>query len=133
MIDEQMILESPTAAAFMKLPLTVDLALHIAPAVALMLDFFFFEKRYTNYQVARVAPLTTILFALWYVGCVEYFASQNGRCTWPASCLALYTLLITVVVPYPFLEFPYYIRASVYIGAMVLANWSFRFLNWLHS
>ena len=36
-------------------------------------------------------------------------------------------------VPYPFLEHPYYIRALVYVGAVVQAFLSFRFLNSLHS
>jgi len=64
----------------MKLPLKVDLALHAAPGVSLVFDFFFFEKQYTRYQVARVAPLAAVLFGVWYVGWVEYCASRNGRC-----------------------------------------------------
>jgi hypothetical protein len=79
--------EPSAAAAFMGIPLHVDLALHAAPGAALLLDFFFFERRYTKYQVARVAPLAAVLFGLWYVGWVEYCASHNGRCMWSVSCL----------------------------------------------
>jgi hypothetical protein len=124
----------PSAAmiASMKLPLSVDLALHAAPGIVLLLDFFFFERRYTKRQVTRVAPLTAILFGLWYVSWVEYCANHNGRCesSIPVSGLLL---LITGAVPYPFLEAPYYIRTLVYIGAVFLAILSFRVLNSLHS
>jgi len=72
----------------MVISLRVDLALHAAPAIALVLDFFLFEKKYTRYQVVRVAPLTAILFGIWYVSWVEYCASQNGRCVSLISCLA---------------------------------------------
>ena len=41
--------------------------------------------------------------------------------------------LTTDIVPYPFLEHPYYIRTVVYVGAVVQAFLSFRFLNSLHS
>lgn len=80
--------EPSAAAGLMRIPLSVDLALHAVPAIALVLDFFFFERKYTKYQVARVLPLTAILFGLWYVSWVEYCASHNGRCTWSVSCLA---------------------------------------------
>lgn len=106
--------ESSAAAALITLPLKVDLALHAVPGIALTLDFFLFEKRYTRYQVTHVAPLSSILFGLWYVIWVEYCASHNGR------------------FPYPFLESPYYIRALVYIGAVFQAIFSFRILNFLH-
>jgi len=113
------------------LPLGVDLALHAAPAVALVLDFFLFERKYTRYQATRVAPLTAIVFGLWYVSWVEYCASHNGRCT-PSVLMPGLPPLITDAVPYPFLEYPFYIRALVYIGAVVQAVLSFRFLNLLH-
>ncbi|KAF9643042.1 hypothetical protein BDM02DRAFT_3104938 [Thelephora ganbajun] len=102
---------SSASATLMRVPFKVDLALHAVPGIALVLDFFFFEERYTKYQVARVVPLTTILFGLWYVSWVEYCASHNGR------------------FPYPFLESPYHIRALVYVGAVVQSFLSFRFLN----
>lgn len=69
----------------MRIPLKVDLALHAAPGIALALDFFFFEKKYTRFQVARVAPLTVVLFGAWYVSLVEYCASHNERCESPVS------------------------------------------------
>jgi len=72
----------------MKIPLKVDLALHVAPGIALALDFFFFEKRYTRYQVVRVAPLVIVLFGVWYAGLVEYCASRDGGCRSSVSCLA---------------------------------------------
>jgi len=134
-MDEPSTSEPTSSSApqtLMRIPLNVDLALHAVPAIALVLDFFFFEKRYTRYQVARVAPLTATLFGLWYVSWVEYCATHNGRCMCPTSYFSS-LLLIPDAVPYPFLEYPYYIRALVYIGAMVQAFLSFRFLNSLHS
>lgn len=122
----------PSAAAAFMIPLSVDLALHAAPGMALLLDFYFIERRYTGHQVARVAPLTAVLFGLWYVSWVEYCATHNGRCelSIPVSGSLL---LIADAVPYPFLEAPYHIRALVYIGAVFLAIFSFRVLNSLHS
>jgi len=118
--------------ALVILPLRVDLALHAAPGIALALDFFLFESKYTRYQATRVAPLIAILFGLWYVALVEYCAGYNGRCT-PSILVSCLPPLITYAVPYPFLEHPYYIRALVYAGAVAQAVLSFRFLNFLHS
>jgi len=123
---------SSVPLALMRIPLGVDLSLHAAPGIALVLDFFLFERKYTRYQVARVAPLASVLFGLWYVGWVEYCAIHNGRCT-PSLLVSGLLLLITDTVPYPFLEYPYYIRALVYVGAVMCAVLSFRFLNLLHS
>jgi len=106
---------SSTSPALLRIPLTIDLALHLAPGIALVLDFFFLEKKYTRYQVICVAPLAAALFGIWYVSWVECCSSHNGR------------------FPYPFLEHPYYIRALFYIGAVVQGFLSFRFLNSLHS
>lgn len=116
----------------MRIPLGVDLALHAAPGIALVLDFFLFETKYTRHQVTRVAPLSAVLFGFWYVSWVEYCAIHNGRCT-SSMLVSGLPPLITDAVPYPFLEYPYYIRALVYVGAVMQAVLSFRFLNFLHS
>lgn len=49
-----------------------------------------------------------------------------------AYLISSFQPLITDAVPYPFLQCPYHIRALVYIGAVVQAFLSFRFLNSLH-
>lgn len=72
----------------MRIPLHIDLALHAVPGIVLVLDFFLFERKYTRYQVTRIAPLIAVLFGIWYVSCLEYYAGQNGRCTSPISYLA---------------------------------------------
>ena len=123
---------SSVPLVLMRLPLGVDLSLHAAPGIALVLDFFLFERKYNRYQVTRVAPLAAVLFGLWYVSWVEYCAIHNGRCT-SSILVSCSPPLITDVVPYPFLEYPYYIRALVYVGAVMQTVLSFRFLNLLHS
>jgi hypothetical protein len=76
---------SSVHANLFRIPLGVDLALHAAPAIALILDFFLLEQRYSKYQTARLAPVAAILFGLWYVCWIEYCASHNGMCTSPVS------------------------------------------------
>lgn len=114
LMDELLTSEHTAMAAYMRIPFGVDLALHVVPGAALVLDFFFFERRYTKYQAARVAPITAILVGVWYVSLVEYCAGYNGR------------------FPYPFLDNPVYIRMSIYIGAVLQAIVTFRVLNYLH-
>lgn len=111
--------EPSVAAVFMELPLKVDLALHAAPVIALTLDFFLFEKRYTRYQVTHVAPLTSILFGLWYVIWVEYCASHNGRCTLSASCLLPPSVIDYSRSPIPVLGIPIlYPRPGLHWGSV---------------
>ena len=68
-----------------RIPLSLDLSLHAIPGVALLLDFFLFEvkysKRYARYGGAIVAAVSGI----WYASWVEYCASYNGTCAYHTS------------------------------------------------
>ena len=71
---------SSAVPKLMRLPLTVDLALHAVPGISLLLDFIFFEKKYGGKELNFGAPLITALAGLWYTTWVEYCASYNGMC-----------------------------------------------------
>jgi hypothetical protein len=76
---------TPTSAtpndAF-RLPLSIDLALHAAPAVFLILDFFLFEKKYNKREANVTAPVAAALFGLCYCSWVEHCGERNdGICT----------------------------------------------------
>ena len=76
-----------------RLDLSVDLALHAVPATTLLVDFIFFERRYSPREMKRDAPIMTFLMALWYGCWVEYCAKHNdGICKYHqlASILAQY-------------------------------------------
>ncbi|KAI0780764.1 FAR-17a/AIG1-like protein [Trametes elegans] len=99
-----------------RLPLSLDLALHAVPAVAMFIDFYFFERKYTG-AASRWGPIVlAAIFGSWYSWWVEYCASYNG------------------FFPYPFLtENPYNVRLLIYLGATSFAAISFKILNALHS
>jgi hypothetical protein len=65
----------------MRIPLSVDLALHAVPALSLLADFMIFEKKYSRNQVTYGAPLVAATFTVWYAWWVERCASFNGVCT----------------------------------------------------
>lgn len=72
--------DTQSPMVFLMLPMHIDLALHAAPSVFLVLQFFFFEKKYGQKEVNYGAPFVAVLFGTWYVACVEYFARLNGNC-----------------------------------------------------
>ncbi|KAK7467042.1 hypothetical protein VKT23_004104 [Stygiomarasmius scandens] len=101
---------------FMRIPLSVDLALHAVPALSLLADFLFFEKKYSQKQATYGAPLVASLFTLWYSWWVERCGSIND------------------VYPYPFLtNNTFEGRILIYLGAGILAWVSFYLINRLHS
>ncbi|KII88639.1 hypothetical protein PLICRDRAFT_41839 [Plicaturopsis crispa FD-325 SS-3] len=105
---------SPSAPAIAYVPLPIDLALHAAPALTLVADFFLLERKYTRSE-ARWAPLVTAVSTVWYGAWVEYLATFNKT------------------FPYPFLtENPFEIRVAIYGGAALLALVSFWGINGLH-
>lgn len=72
---------SPNAAELFRIPLTVDLALHAVPALSMILDFFFYETKYTEKEVQFGAPAALSVYAVGYGLWVEYCAKQNkGIC-----------------------------------------------------
>ncbi|KAG1756523.1 FAR-17a/AIG1-like protein [Suillus paluster] len=97
------------------IPLKIDLSLHLAPLVALLADFTFFEKKYTRKQVQIGAPLVVLVCGTWYTCWVEYCASYNNT------------------FPYPFLtENPFNIRIGIYTFVSFLAWGCFCLINALH-
>lgn len=59
------------------IPLSMDMALHAAPALSLLLDFYAFEKAFDGVLDAVKVMLP---FTVWYVLWVEYCGAQNGFC-----------------------------------------------------
>jgi len=107
---------SSSTGALMWLPLPVDLALHVVPALALCADFMLLESKFSKNEARYGAPLVISLAAVWYASWVEYCASSNGT------------------FPYPFLtENPFEIRVGIYITATTLALLYFWTLNALHA
>jgi hypothetical protein len=71
---------APEAPQFYRIPLKMDLALHLAPSASLVLDFFVLERKYTARQLRAQAPLLATVAAISYAAWAEYCASKNGAC-----------------------------------------------------
>ncbi|KAF8894566.1 FAR-17a/AIG1-like protein [Infundibulicybe gibba] len=115
-----------------RLPLSVDLALHAAPGLILLVDFVCFDTKYTTREVNRKAPVVTSLFSLWYVWWVERCGRLNGIC----KCVHTFMLreLMKSQVPYPFLtDNPLEIRLAIYAGASLFAWASLWTVNKMRS
>jgi len=114
--DEPKPSSSSEASTLSRIPLEMDLALHAAPAITLLLDFYLFERRYSTKQAIFGGLLVATIAGIWYASWVEYCASYNG------------------VFPYPFLTFnPFNIRAVIYGSAMSFAYVCFLGLNAAHA
>ncbi|THU92181.1 hypothetical protein K435DRAFT_967786 [Dendrothele bispora CBS 962.96] len=99
-----------------RIPLTVDLALHAVPALSLLADFMLFETKYSRKQAVFGATLVASSFTLWYSWWVERCGRING------------------VYPYPFLTHNTFEgRVLIYLGAGFLAWVSFCFINYFHK
>ncbi|KAL5533141.1 hypothetical protein ACEPAF_4917 [Sanghuangporus sanghuang] len=61
-----------------RIPLSLDLALHLTPALTLLVDFFLFEESYGKAEATWGATAMSALFGIWYASWVEYCASFNG-------------------------------------------------------
>jgi len=114
----QLILQAPHAtemSPLIRIPLSLDLALHATPALSILADFFLFESKYQQKDVQVGAPITAAAFTLWYGVWVEHCGKING------------------VFPYPFLtQNTLPVRVGIYLGAALLAISSFRIINNLH-
>lgn len=72
---------SSEAPAPFYLPLSIDLALHAAPTISLVVDFFAFESKYTEKEVRIAVPTIMAAYTLFYSSWVEFCASKNhGIC-----------------------------------------------------
>ena len=67
----------------LRLPLSIDLALHASPASALLVDFFIFDTKYEERELKYCVPFAATVFAVWYGLWVEHCAkNNNGICEW---------------------------------------------------
>lgn len=87
--------DSPASKAMIEMlfyiPLDIDLALHAAPAIALTLDFFLFERKYSQKATYVLAPLVALVYAIWYGWWVERCgARNNGICMCFIACIQSY-------------------------------------------
>lgn len=99
-----------------RMPLSIDLALHISPALTLLADFILFEASYSKRSLTTTAPLAVVLFGVWYSCWAEHCARLNDG-----------------IFPYPFLtENPLEIRLGIYACAIALAYASLWAINSLH-
>ena len=122
---------SDEAPAFMMIPLSTDLALHLAPVVALVTDFFLLERKYTAEESTK-APAMVLIYGICYASLVEYCAPQNGFCMF-YPIVSRHPVDTSVPGPYPFLNQPFQIRLVIYGIVMSIAFGAFKALNRLHS
>ncbi|KIM54769.1 hypothetical protein SCLCIDRAFT_1221688 [Scleroderma citrinum Foug A] len=98
------------------IPLFADLSMHAAPFIALMLDFFLCERKFSRRQLNRVAPVIMLAYGTIYGSALEYLAKCDGYFT------------------YPFLDVsPFSVRLAIYVGAACGGYTCLRLLNGLRS
>lgn len=66
--------------AIVRIPLKTDLAMHAVPAVALLIDFFLIERKYTRRQAIWGGTAMTVLACSVYAPWIEYCSEFNGSC-----------------------------------------------------
>ena len=71
---------SPKIPHLVRIPLSLDLSLHAAPAISLLLDFFVLEKSYGPTAASLGATVMSAIFGIWYSAWVEWCAEENGQC-----------------------------------------------------
>ncbi|KAL4076908.1 FAR-17a/AIG1-like protein [Scleroderma yunnanense] len=112
----QVVTDAAPMAELVKLPLSADLSMHAAPFIALLLDFFVFERGFSRRQMRRVAPVVMVVYGMAYASFLEYCAKCDG------------------FFIYPFLNVsPFSVRLAIYAGAACGGFVCLRFLNELHS
>ncbi|PIL24148.1 hypothetical protein GSI_13901 [Ganoderma sinense ZZ0214-1] len=113
--SERMPTSSHTVPELERLDLTTDLALHAAPAISLIVDFYALEPKYPKFASRYGSVVVAAILGTWYACWVEYCASFNG------------------MFPYPFLTYnPFNIRVAIYFGASLFAALAFMVMNALH-
>ncbi|PBK80833.1 hypothetical protein ARMGADRAFT_819906 [Armillaria gallica] len=107
---------SHDALPLARIPLPLDLAMHVVPGLSLVLDFLVFEKKYSQELVKLAVPVV-----LTCGGMYSSWAERNAK-------------LNDGIFPYPFLtENPFETRLGIYVGACVIGYVYFRVLNALHA
>ncbi|WVW83274.1 hypothetical protein I302_105293 [Kwoniella bestiolae CBS 10118] len=99
-----------------RIPLLMDLSMHALPAVALIIDFFFLERKYkppaSTFGALALAATFGTAYSLW----VEHCASINGSFPYP---------FLTIMNPQQ--------RIMMYAGSTIMAWLVFRGLNAIHK
>ncbi|WWC85336.1 uncharacterized protein L201_000199 [Kwoniella dendrophila CBS 6074] len=99
-----------------RIPLLMDLSMHALPAAALIIDFFFLEKKFkapaSTYGAFALAATFGAGYSIW----VEHCASINGAFPYP---------FLTIMNPQQ--------RIIMYVGSTFMAWAVFRGLNALHK
>ncbi|KAK0205386.1 FAR-17a/AIG1-like protein [Desarmillaria ectypa] len=106
---------SHDALPLARIPLPLDLAMHVVPGLSLVLDFLVFEKKYSQEHIKLAVPVVLTCGGM-YSSWAERNAKLNGG-----------------IFPYPFLtENPFETRLGIYVGACAIGYVYFRVLNALH-
>lgn len=95
---------SSTVPPLIRIPLKMDLAMHAAPAISLLIDFVFFERKYGKREALYGATAVAAMAGLWYACWVEYCAQQNGVCTYAPSLRSASILMRSCTSSVPFLD-----------------------------
>jgi len=101
--------------SMVRIPLSIDLALHASPTISLLIDLFAFEAPYTKGEVTVGASVSAALFGAWYASWVEYCALENKN------------------FPYPFLNNPFPVRVAIYLVVLSISVLSFWGISALHG
>ncbi|KAL7422239.1 hypothetical protein Q5752_002885 [Cryptotrichosporon argae] len=98
-----------------RIPLWMDLSMHALPALALVFDFFIFERRfrppYSTLGAVALAGTFGTAYALW----IEHAAVVNGKFPYP---------FLTLMQPAE--------RVVMYVSSTAFATAVFWALNWAH-
>ncbi|KAJ9092621.1 hypothetical protein QFC19_008659 [Naganishia cerealis] len=107
---------SSEAPQLLRIPTWIDVSIHGVPAIVLVIDFFFREKKYRPPVSTLGAIILSIIAGSAYSVWVEHCATYNDR------------------FPYPFLpsdSFPG--RIAIYAGGTFFAYVAFKIINGLHA
>lgn len=77
---DEIVPSSAGPPALQRIPLRIDLSLHAAPAVSLLLDFFLVERKYPRSQAVYGGVLACAIACVMYGSWVEHLAKFNGAC-----------------------------------------------------
>ena len=80
--SERVLTSSHTVPEPERLPLHTDLALHAAPAISLIIDFYALESKYPRFASRYGSIVVAAVLGTWYACWVEYCASHNGMCAY---------------------------------------------------
>ena len=120
------------SSKLVRIPLSLDLSLHAIPCIAMLIEFYLFEEKYSARAVRVHAPVVASVFAVCYGVWVEYCASFNRGCKSIHVLANKCSDTMVSKVPYPFLEAPLLVRLLIYAATTGIAVVSFRALDSLH-